>query len=88
MSVRWRLLVLLPATALVPLAALALLDHRNVQSLGDDLSAISHASLIRRTTDHLQQRIRDQATLLQRGRHTLEHLLRAQAREVERHLSV
>lgn len=88
MSVRWKLLVMLPAIALIPLAALALLDRRNVQSLGDDLSAIAHASLIQRTTDHLQQRIRDQAAMLQRRRHMLEHLVRAQAREVERHLSL
>ena len=88
MSVRWKLLVLLPAIALIPLATLALLDQRNVQSLGDDLSAIAHASLMERTTDHLQQRIRDQAALLQRRRHMLEHLVRAQAREVERYLSM
>ena len=87
MSVRWKLLVLLRAIALVPLAALDLMAHRNVRSLGDDLSAIAHSSLMQRTTDHLQQRIRDQAALLQRRRHTLEHLLRIQARDVERHLS-
>ncbi|MBN2559772.1 MAG: SpoIIE family protein phosphatase [Phycisphaerae bacterium] len=87
MSIRWKLLVLLLVIALAPLACVAVVNWRSIQQLGRDLSMLAHRSLVERTADHLQERIRDQAAILQRRRKMLEFTLRAQAREVERHLA-
>ncbi len=87
MSIRWKFLVLLLLIALAPLVSVALQNLRGVERLGRDLSTLAHASLVERTTDNLQERIRDQAAILQRRRAMLEFTLRTQAREVEASLA-
>ncbi len=87
MSIRWKLLVLLLAIALIPLITVAALDRGSMLRLGYDLSAMAHSALVKRTVGHLEQRIRDQAVIMQRRRQGLEYTLRAQARKVEEHLA-
>ena len=87
MSIRWKLLILLLAIALVPLTFVALIDRNGVMRLGNELAANARDALEERTAAHLQQMIRDQAALVRRQRESLEHIVRAQARQIEQRLA-
>ena len=87
MRIRWKLLILLLTISLVPLFFVALLDHNSILRLGDDLAANARDALKERTATHLQQLIHDHAALLRRQRESLEHTVRAQARQVEQRLA-
>ncbi|HUU82549.1 MAG TPA: SpoIIE family protein phosphatase [Phycisphaerae bacterium] len=87
MSIRWKLLILLLTMALVPLVFVAVLDRHGMLSLGRDLAVQARQSLTDRTGEQLQQLIRNQAALVTQQRETLQHLLLAQARAVDRCLA-
>ena len=87
MSIRWKLLALLLAIALVPLVFVAVLDRHGMWTLGEDLARNARESLSQRTSEQLQQLIRNQAALARQQRAALEHTLRAQARAVEKRLA-
>ena len=87
MSIRWKLLILLLAIALVPLVFITLLDRQAMFTLGRELAGMTRESLTDRTGDQLKQLIRSQAALVRRHREALEHILRAQARAIERCLA-
>ncbi|MCP4250085.1 MAG: SpoIIE family protein phosphatase [bacterium] len=87
MSIRWKLLILLLALALVPLLFITLLDRHAMLSLGQDLGSQARESLTERTGEQLQQLIHSQADRLRREKESLEHTLRGQARAVERCLA-
>jgi hypothetical protein len=84
---RWTLLLLLLATALVPLMFVSVLEFRNTLRLGSHLAGRARDAQIRDVRLRLLQWIDDKAVFLKDRRHLLDWVLRAQAREVERCLA-
>ncbi len=83
MLIRWKLLILLLAIALVPLLFVGLLDRRGMLWLGRDLAASSREALTERASRQLEQLVEDQAAILRREREILELMLRVQGRAAE-----
>lgn len=81
---RWKLLILLLATALGPLSIVCVLHFRGTLELGTSLAAQTREREIRQMQQHVLQWISDKAAAVRQRRHLLEMTLRAQARDVER----
>ena len=87
MRIRWKLLILLLAIALLPLGLVSWLEYRSLTRLGSELGSRTREALIERAGRQLLQVVDDYGEILRREIETLEHALRAQAREVERCLA-
>ena len=87
MRIRWKLLILLLAIALLPLGLVSWLEYRSLKRLGSELGSRTRDALIERASRQLLQVVGDYGQILRREIETLEHALRAQAREVERCLA-
>ncbi len=87
MSIRFKLLLLLLAIALVPLAIVSAFDRAGTRRLGGELARSARQSLSDRTAEQLQNLIRDQARQLRDRLRGMEHVLRGQARAVEARLA-
>ncbi len=84
MRFRWKLLILLLAVALSPLAAVSWIQYRSLLRLGDELGSRVRDGLTHRAERQLKRLVEDCGTLVGHGSETIEVLLQAQAREVER----
>jgi len=87
MSIRWRLLFLLLAIAVVPLVCTSWIQNRSLRRLGRDVGSGTREALIERAGHQLLQLVDDYATMLDRETETLAQVLRFQAREAERCLA-
>ncbi len=87
MAIRWKLLILLLLTALVPLAVLSLLQRRTTARLGDELAARIRNTLADDAELQLRHLIDDYRTILRHDQEIIELALQAQAREVEKRLA-
>ena len=88
MRIRWKLLILLLAIALVPLLFLAWSSQTAVDRLGDSLAMRVGERATLRGMDQLRQLVDSRAELFGRETTTLELALAWQAREVERALAL
>ena len=86
MRIAQKLLILLLLIAALPLALQVVLDRWAMQQLGGDLGRSARNAVTQRTSEQLQLIIRDHATVMNWHRRMLEHVVAAQAREVERRL--
>ncbi len=87
MKIRWKLLLLLLAIALVPLVAAGALDKLLTRRMGARLAGQRREILTAKARGRLQLLVDDYGRILQRDRRLLEMALRVQAREVERRLA-
>ena len=87
MKIRWKLLILLLAIALVPLIVGASLNHHSTRRLGDHLASGRRDILIEAAEKRLQRIVDDYGRIIIRNREILELALNNQAREVERRLA-
>ncbi len=87
MRIRWKLLILLLAIALVPLGFISWVQHRSLDGLGRELGSHASADLIARAGRQLQQVADHDGATVRRETEIIEQVLRAQAREVERCLA-
>ena len=87
MRIRWKLLVLLLISALVPLGVAIWIGQNTTGRLGGELAAAARERLIRDAKRTLLQTVRDHGKLLRRGAETLEHNVRLEAHTAERCLS-
>jgi hypothetical protein len=83
MLIRYKLLLLLLGIALLPLIIISWRGYQITQGLGTELADQSRDSLIKSTTEQLQQAITYNTTIFDRTKGLLENALRSQAREVE-----
>lgn len=81
MRIRWKLLLLLLTTALVPMAFLTVFQNRSWDRLGHELGYQSRATLAERAGQQLLQLAQDHARSLRREVQTLNLAVRTQARE-------
>jgi len=88
MSIRWKLLFLLLAIALVPVATVTLLANRATARLGEQLGARARHGLTQLTRTQLEQLVSDKAALIGREGNLVNLALQLQAREVEKCLAV
>lgn len=87
MRIRWKLLILLLATAAAPLLFTGWWGQRSVSRMGAELADRSRAILTENAEDLLVQLVSGNAHVLRREADTVEFLLRDQARAVERRLA-
>ena len=87
MRIRWKLLLLLLATAVLPLVVVVVIDTRSTRSLGRQLGSTVKQQLIEGAQEELLRVLRSHATLLDRDRKVIELIVRRQAREAEWRLS-
>jgi len=87
MKIRWKLLILLLATALVPLIVASTLDHVRVQRLGEHLAAGTREGLAEAARRHLKFLVEDYGRILRRDQRILELAVRIQADQAERRLA-
>ena len=88
MPIRWKLLVLLLAMALVPLVIVTILSNRATDRLGRVLGDGARQTLTELARQNLSQRVADKALLIGRHASLVTLALQLQARQVERCLAV
>jgi sigma-B regulation protein RsbU (phosphoserine phosphatase) len=88
MSLRWKLLLLLLAIALVPLVTVTVLANRATLRLGATVGDQARRTLTELTRRHLEQLVADKAAIIGREGNLVNLALQLQAREVERCLAV
>lgn len=88
MSIRLKLLLLLLAIALVPLMTVTMRANRATEDLGEVLGDRARRTLTQLTRQHLEQLVRDRATIIGREANVVSLAVQLQAREVERALAV
>jgi sigma-B regulation protein RsbU (phosphoserine phosphatase) len=87
MSIRWKLLILLLAIALVPLVIVSCFRKAALQHLADEFGAEARATLIDDAGEQLRHLSREYLDSIRGEAQVIELLLRWQAREVERALA-
>lgn len=87
MSLRWKLLILLLAIALLPLIFTTIITRNSLRTLGAGVAADVRAGLAARANDHYQQLILAQADAVRLQKVALEQTVRMQARAAERLLA-
>ena len=87
MKIRWKLLILLLAIALVSLGTGAVLQRISMRRLGNHLAATTREILTDSASRHLRRIVDDYGRILDRDRAMLELALTVQQREVERRLA-
>jgi len=87
MPIRWKLLALLLAIALIPLLFLGWFGQRVTRQAGQELAGLNRQILMDGASRNLIQVVRDYATILRREREILELVIHIQARAVERVLA-
>lgn len=87
MRIRWKLLILLLAIALLPLGFISWYEYRSLRRLGQELGSRTRDALLERTGHQLQQLVEDYGTIIRREAEIIEVILQAQARDVERCLA-
>ena len=87
MPIRWKLLALLLAIALIPLLFLGWFGQRVTRQAGQELAGLNRQILMDGAGRNLIQMVRDYATILRREREILELVIHIQARAVERALA-
>lgn len=87
MRYRWKLLILLLAISLIPVAVLRTFGIRNVRSLSDNLVSKTREHLISDAEKGLRLSVDNYSTLIRSDSEKVEALLMLQAREVERCLA-
>ncbi|MBN1510639.1 MAG: SpoIIE family protein phosphatase [Phycisphaerae bacterium] len=88
MRIRWKLLLLLLATALLPMGFLAVFQNRSWSRLGHELGYRTRETLVQRAGQQLLQLAQDHARSLRREVQTLNLAVRTQAREAGHCLSL
>lgn len=87
MKIRWKLLVVMLAIILVPIALLRWNAQRGMQEMGDDLATATRNALIQKAREELQIIAEEHSTVLQRERELIEMVLLFQASELEKWLA-
>lgn len=87
MSIRWKLLILLLAIALVPLLFISVLNRASLRSLSLELAQEAQRQLIQQTSDQLAQLIAGHAEILRLHRDAVAAVVRLQADAVEQRLA-
>ena len=87
MKIRLKVLILLLATALVPLAVASTLDHVRAQRLGRRLAAGTREALAEAARRHLKFLVEDYGRVMRRDQRILELAVRIQADEAARRLA-
>lgn len=87
MKIRWKLLILLMAIALVPLIAASVLHRLSMRGLGSHLASGTREILSEGARQQLHYLVDDYGRLLSQCKVSLELALNIQAREVQRRLA-
>ncbi len=87
MRIRWKLMIMLLAIALVPLITVTLLYNRLTSRVGEELAERARDTLISLAEEQLRTFVTAQATQLGRESLILRLIIHLQAREVERCLA-
>ena len=87
MKIRWKLLVVMLAIILVPIALLRWNARSGMQEMGDELAAATRNALIQKAREELQIIVEEHSTVLQRERELIEMVLLFQASELEKWLA-
>lgn len=87
MGIRWKLLIMLLALALIPLFTVTLLYNRLTLRIGRELGERARDTLIAGAEEQLRTFVNAQAAQLGRERTILQLMIQLQAREVERLLA-
>ncbi|UCD28990.1 MAG: SpoIIE family protein phosphatase [Planctomycetota bacterium] len=88
MKIRWKLLILLLAIALIPLVVVTGLVNRATYRLGDEIGTQAREGLTKRVEEQLLQFVNTQAARLSAEGKVLGAILKLQAQEVERCLAL
>jgi sigma-B regulation protein RsbU (phosphoserine phosphatase) len=86
-KVRWKLLILLLGTAVVPTVAVSWADHLAIRHFGRDLADDSRRRLVDAAEIELRRTIESYATLIDREARLIEMILRRQADRVQQLLA-
>ncbi len=87
MRIRWKLMIMLLAIALIPLVTVTLLYNRLTSKVGEELAERARDTLISQAEEQLRTFVTAQATQLNRESQILQLTIQLQAREVERCLA-
>lgn len=87
MPIRWKLLALLLAIALIPLLSVSWFDQSITRSTGAELAAMNRQILVEGASRQLIQMVGDYAALIKREREILELAVHVQADRIERALA-
>ncbi|MCK4627039.1 MAG: serine/threonine protein phosphatase, partial [Phycisphaerae bacterium] len=87
MKIRWKLLILLLAIALVPLIAGTVLNRAHMRRLGAQLASDRREILTKNARHHLRHIVDNYGEILTRDAEILEYALYIQAHEVEDRLA-
>ncbi|MGE0294979.1 MAG: hypothetical protein AB7P97_21745, partial [Hyphomonadaceae bacterium] len=86
LPIRWKLIVLLGALAIVPLLIVAWNDIKTLALLGSRLASQAGQALSDQAREHLERQADDFARLIVLERMALEMLVHLQAREITQRL--
>ena len=87
MRIRWKLLLLLLAIALLPMVVLTWFENLSLLRMGDELGDQARQALTERAGRQLARLAVDYGAIVRREAETIEVALRAQVREIERSLA-